>query len=81
MVNKNFFDEMDQLQDEIIAICDNDYEKSKDENQYIAKDDSAYNVKCNILSKLSNEEMKKTKYLDVVAYVLQFGKDVYITIN
>ena len=72
---------MDQLQDEIIAICDSEYEKSNDENQYIATNDSVYNVKCNILSKLTNEEMRKTKYLDVVAYVLQFGKDVYITIN
>ena len=71
---------MDSFKENVTEICENNYD-SDSGNSYIARNDNVYNVRTNILSHISNEEMRKNKYLDACTYILQFGDDVYITID
>lgn len=71
---------MDKFRENVVDICERDY-VSDSGNRYIAKNDNAYNVRAHILENIENKEMRKNKYLDACTYVLQFGDDVYITID
>ena len=74
---------IEEIQNMIIDICRKEYlPTSADEFSYfIIKNDTAENVKTNILNHLEDPNLRKNKYLDMAAYVMQIDKDVFISIT
>ena len=74
---------IEEIQNMIIDICRKEYlPTSADEFSYfIIKNDTAENVKANILNHLEDPNLRKNKYLDMAAYVMQVDKDVFISIT
>ena len=74
---------IEEIQNMIIDICRKEYlPTSADEFSYfIIKNDTAENVKANILNHLEDPNLRKNKYLDMAAYVMQIDKDVFISIT
>lgn len=72
---------IDAVRDEIVEICNKEYESSKDnESYFIAKGQTSYYVKQNILSKLKPEHAKLF-YIDSLLYVLDVNGDTFINIT
>lgn len=73
--------QLDQVRDDVIRICTEEYESCKDNQTYfMSKNDTSYNVKQNIMSKM-NPEYLKMKYLDSVAYILDVNGNVFINVT
>lgn len=71
---------LESIQKEVETICKECYESCKDNNSYfIAKGQSSYNVRQNILSKLSPENAFMG-LLDTAAYILDINGDTFINI-
>lgn len=72
---------LESIQRKVEAICKECYESCEDNNSYfIAKGESAYDVKQNILSRLS-PDIASTRLLDTAAYILDINGDTFINIT
>ena len=73
--------QLDQVRDEVIRVCSEEYETCQDNQTYfMAKNDTSYNVRQNIMSKMKPEFLKM-KYLDSVAYILDVDGNVFINVT
>lgn len=74
---------IDKIRDMVIDICEKEYGPVQDSRYYIVNNTSAEEVSLNIINKMSDRdaELGKTKYLDMSAYVLQNGNDVFVSIS
>lgn len=73
--------DLEDVQKEIVSICEKEYGHI-DHNRYFVAENSDVNaVRKHILDNLSVEEKKKSIYLDMTVYILQAGKDVFISLS
>ena len=86
---KRYFDSLEDkkisISDENIKLfhqlCEKEYGHI-DHNRYFVAENSDVNaVRKHILDNLSVEEKKKSIYLDMTVYILQAGKDVFISLS
>lgn len=73
--------DLDEVQKEIVSICETEYGKIDRNRYFVAKHDTAYNVRQTIINKMTTEDHKKSIYLDMTVYILQAGDDVFISLN
>lgn len=73
--------DLDAIREEIVRVCTEEYEYCKDSDSYfIAKNQQAYHVRQNILSKI-NAEYLSERYIDSLVYILDVNGDTFINIT
>lgn len=78
---KGYSFDLEDIRNEIKNICDNEYNLSNSCDSYIVEGQSSSIVRQNILNKLSNPDMAKNKYLDMVAYILDTENGTIISLT
>lgn len=72
---------IEDVQREIIDICEKNYGTIDHNRYFISENDTVNNVRQTLLDGLTSEEYKKGIYLDMTVYILQMGKNVFISLN
>ena len=70
---------VEEIQKIVLDACSKLY-GDINERYFIVKDSTVINVKEEILNEIRSNELKLMKYVDMSAYIMQSGKDVFISL-
>ena len=71
---------VEQIQAKIIETCEKLYGPMDHDSYFIVPNTTENAVRADILDNIDDRDIAKMKYLDIAAYVLQTGTDVFIKI-
>ena len=70
---------VEEIQKIVLDACSKLY-GNINERYFIVKDSNAFSVKEEILNEIKSNGLNLMKYVDMSAYIMQSGKDVFISL-
>jgi len=77
----NYNTELEDIIRVVRRICTILYGPVSQTNTILVKDTNSHKVRQEIIEKMHDVDMRKLKYLDMAAYILDVGNDTLITLN